>query len=383
LPQRPQSHVIGSRAAAAVAKVIADAGFAVETVVNDYGEDLLVQTAHAGQMDASRLWFQVKGTTNISRFRRKDGTLRYSFSFEQVGRWLRSADPVVVVLWDVAQSVGYRAMPMAQINAWERDVHNKRNAVLVFEPVPQFDTEEVRACAWVSRFYSCWRLLRMGDGLDQEIALAQEIEPESRPRLHRWTALTDFLALVGMIDKVYEPGGAGVKIRPESHRRVLELAELIGTRAQDSLSTEDKVGEAIFIAIAMTIEEMQEQLTGFRLEPPRHVIPNELHDAAAHAFRHLMFPQGWGQKPFELTYEQIVEIFRDHGVSGSIAIIADNSVPDVVFLLESGDVQALDRDDLQEILSGLFGTTIKFVTDPTPWDAPILPLTGSSGGGDL
>jgi hypothetical protein len=66
MPKRDDKHIIGDKASLAVQRIIADAGFAVETISNDYGEDLLVQTHHAGEIDASRLWFQVKGTMNLA-----------------------------------------------------------------------------------------------------------------------------------------------------------------------------------------------------------------------------------------------------------------------------------------------------------------------------
>ena len=73
MPQRPKEHVLGDQALNEVAAVISRAGHAVERVANDYGEDLLVQTSHAGRMDASRLWLQVKGTESLDRYRRKRG----------------------------------------------------------------------------------------------------------------------------------------------------------------------------------------------------------------------------------------------------------------------------------------------------------------------
>ena len=98
---------------AAVAAVIADAGHAAERVVNDYGEDLLVQTSYAGRMDASRLWFQVKGTASVDRYRLKRGGFSISVDLDHELRWSRSADLVVIVLWDVAENVGWYALPEA------------------------------------------------------------------------------------------------------------------------------------------------------------------------------------------------------------------------------------------------------------------------------
>lgn len=45
------------------------------------------------QMDASRLWVQVKGTRNLQRYTRRNGCLRYSVPMGHAIRWLRSADP--------------------------------------------------------------------------------------------------------------------------------------------------------------------------------------------------------------------------------------------------------------------------------------------------
>jgi hypothetical protein len=101
MPRRTSSHAIGDRATAAVQTVVTDAGFVAETIKNDYGEDLLVQTSHAGEIDASRLWLQVKGTSNITKHRRRDDSFTYSVPVGHAIKWARSGDPVHVVLWDV------------------------------------------------------------------------------------------------------------------------------------------------------------------------------------------------------------------------------------------------------------------------------------------
>jgi hypothetical protein len=110
-------HRTADQASIAVQAVIADAGFAVEIIHNDYGEDLLVQTSHADEVDASRLWIQVKGTTAMARHRRRFGCA-HPVGFKHAIKWARSSDPVVVVLWDVAASVGYLSHPKAQVEAW-------------------------------------------------------------------------------------------------------------------------------------------------------------------------------------------------------------------------------------------------------------------------
>jgi len=62
MPQRPSRHRIASQAVAAVRKIWADAGAAVDEIGEDYGEDLLIRPCLGEHMDKSRLWVQVKGT---------------------------------------------------------------------------------------------------------------------------------------------------------------------------------------------------------------------------------------------------------------------------------------------------------------------------------
>ena len=102
MPIRSASHRIADRAVSAVTALCNRIGWACEVVVNDYGEDLLVQPTLADRVDNCRLWIQVKGTEDVARFETASG-LSLPVSFDHAVRWTRSADLVVVALWDVSR----------------------------------------------------------------------------------------------------------------------------------------------------------------------------------------------------------------------------------------------------------------------------------------
>jgi hypothetical protein len=128
--------------------MLADAGHAVNHVMKDYGEDLLIETSHSGRIDATRLWIQVKGTAVIDRYRSKDGSLRYSFPVEHVLRWIRTADAVVVVLWDTQAWQGWYADP-SQLEG--RFLYPQNTVTLRFEQADMLTPESLHKLVWNSR----------------------------------------------------------------------------------------------------------------------------------------------------------------------------------------------------------------------------------------
>ena len=101
MPKRPHSHRVADQAVNRVESIFVNCGCACDRIQHDYGEDLLVQTALNDEVDPLRIFVQVKGTTDIQRFRNKG--LAYSLGVPKplAQRWARSAELVVIVLWDV------------------------------------------------------------------------------------------------------------------------------------------------------------------------------------------------------------------------------------------------------------------------------------------
>jgi hypothetical protein len=199
MPARPKSHVIRDQAVAAVIGVVARAGYAAEVVSQDYGEDLLVQTSHAGRMDASRLWLQVKGTAAVERHLTASGDLRMSITFDHALRWSRSADLVAVVLWDVKSSKGWFALPLDQVDPIEGFVSEQRTIRLWFEQTDQFSPEAVRQLAWDSRIQHFRQLMLSARNIDFE----REERGEEKSKLVSILAL-DFLILLGVAERTSE-----------------------------------------------------------------------------------------------------------------------------------------------------------------------------------
>jgi Domain of unknown function (DUF4365) len=164
MPERTEQHEIAEIAVTAIQSVIAAAGFAVERVTNDYGEDLLVQTSHAGQMDASRMWVQAKGTRSIDSHTRSDGRLAISVQRDHLTRWARSADPVVIVLWDCSANIGY----FTRLDDRPRSAEAHATATIFLEREHTFDVDTVVELAWMSRIEHYQRLILVAHDLLEE-----------------------------------------------------------------------------------------------------------------------------------------------------------------------------------------------------------------------
>jgi hypothetical protein len=406
MPRRPQAHVIADRATAAVSRLITDAGFAVEVVQNDYGEDLLVQTAHAGQMDATRLWFQIKGTENIQRHTRKDGAIRLSFPFDQVLRWLRSADPVAVVLWDVANDQGYLAWPMSQAGAWQSVFANDKRAILTFSG--PLDVDQVSDIAWIGRFYHYWRLFKMAEARDEEVqASIGPVADMGRQQPH---IIADFLELLQVVERGEDARNPGWRISPAARARfgnvlghILDNPDARDTAelafAEDT--SQDSLGSLVLAANMIVIEDFQLQVTGFQLAPPASTIPMALLAAGAKFLRVLEFPDGLDEisellnRAENLTavettgpsitvdgkrqigFSQIVELLRAGGVHGDVFIVGAKKDPRLILLIEHELPQSKGLY-LSAALNELLGIDVALVIDAEPWsDAALIPITTS------
>jgi hypothetical protein len=188
--------VIGDRAVSAVMDTVAHAGYAAEIVSKDYGEDLLVQTSHVGQMDASRLWLQVKGTASLDRHLLKSGDLRLPVSFDHALRWARSADLVAVVLWDVESSRGWYTLPLSQVDQIGGFINERQTMTLQFDRRDAFSSEVVHSLAWESRINHFRYLMLSARSIDRDRAE----RGEEKSRLIKLLAL-DFLILLGIVEQ--------------------------------------------------------------------------------------------------------------------------------------------------------------------------------------
>jgi hypothetical protein len=262
--ENPREHQIGLQAVAAVCSILADAHQIYEEISKDYGEDILVKTSHAGQVDASRLWIQVKGTENIDRYRlkkwkKKKGEFSYPISFDHAIRWIRSVDLVIFVLWDVKEGVGWYAVPRRQVDDWKGMKCGNKDTRLYFGPYDHdfddeprpfskgvFDVDAVKRLAWESRFEHVRLLLLDANEAARE---AGRLSPSGEPDSNRQTLiLAEFLKLLGMIDPEVEPGQ--IKINQETRALCTAIVE----ERRGRLPGED-LHEKVLAAALLTVQE--------------------------------------------------------------------------------------------------------------------------------
>ena len=146
-------HVVADRAISAVRTIWADQGAAVEEVRRDYGEDLLVQTQLRGRLDDSRIWVQVKGTTQ--RLRNENACpspVRVASSLAL--RWIRSLDLVVVVQWNLREEKGWYAVPRNIVSQAHLLEHLNETTAINFSKSDNFDVSAANRLAWLARIDS-------------------------------------------------------------------------------------------------------------------------------------------------------------------------------------------------------------------------------------
>ncbi|MGV9675449.1 DUF4365 domain-containing protein [Nocardia sp. NPDC003482] len=157
MTHRPRSHEIASIAAAAVSRMWTDQGAAVEEVRNDYGEDLLVQTSHNGEMDDSRIWVQVKGREKLSLSKRAGSPPNLVVDSSHALRWVNTADLVVVVQWDITRNTGWYVIPKDVIRSYDLLESGRPTIGLRFEPNLILDAEAVNRITWDARLWHASR----------------------------------------------------------------------------------------------------------------------------------------------------------------------------------------------------------------------------------
>jgi Domain of unknown function (DUF4365) len=229
--QNPEEHVIARQAADAVRSLISDAGHVPEDVTHDYGEDLLVQTSHRGQMDASRMWFQVKGTAKLDRYRAKGG-FRLPISVDHAVRWVRSLDLVVVALWDVVEKVGWYAIPRDQVDLYGSVTSEQKEITLHFDEADLLSVESVDRLAWRSRLEH-YRMLLLAAG-DAELHLERTQGIKSDERV--LTAL-DFTDLVEVTERRVDEEGIRFRVQAGAWDAFAEIVQ-----AKDLSTLNEKEG---------------------------------------------------------------------------------------------------------------------------------------------
>ncbi|MEU6688466.1 DUF4365 domain-containing protein [Streptomyces sp. NPDC046832] len=179
LTRRPAQHRIASLAVAAVRREWNLQGHAVDEIHEDYGEDLLVQICHEGRMDPARVWVQVKGTERDCT-RKALPSIRVKAN--QVLRWARTADLVIVVLWDVQNDRGWFTIPQDQFDHIELANLPNSSTSLTFSREHPFDQSAVSTLCWAARIEHTNRAMVYEQS---HLSEAREMEMDAALKFHK------------------------------------------------------------------------------------------------------------------------------------------------------------------------------------------------------
>ena len=200
MPQRPSSHIISDQALNRVMHVCNQCGWACEVVQKDYGEDLLVQTELDGNVDECRLWIQVKGTKNLSRYKTKKHGISMKIAMDRALRWIRSADLVVVVLWDVTKNRGLWTLPRFTLDEVQWRVLQQQESRLFFRNNAVFNKNQGVRIGWIARVYHYTRLLSDDIGMAFSHARLPYEQGKNPNRSSKIPLIGyDFLCLLGIL----------------------------------------------------------------------------------------------------------------------------------------------------------------------------------------
>ena len=177
------SHKLAHKAVLAVSTVLSKVDALSESIKNDYGEDLIVQTALKDVADNFTLLIQVKGTG-----RRPDanGAIRIPLEVQHLFRWASHGQPVLVCVFSELTGDIFAFSPRDTISLWEISTSTKATKVVRLDRNMLFDESSAVRFIWKSRIEYYARMLAWSEsklnydfGLDGARSRREFIEREA------------------------------------------------------------------------------------------------------------------------------------------------------------------------------------------------------------
>jgi hypothetical protein len=143
MPKKTESQHLGEAGAASITSLLVKAGWSVDQVHSDYGEDLICQTFLNKQADPFRITIQVKSASSL-----RPATLER----DHVIKWMCSLDLMVIGFWDDSNSNAYYFIPDHYWNLSEV-VFSKNKSFRITIPMwTPLTNLEITRLEWISRF---------------------------------------------------------------------------------------------------------------------------------------------------------------------------------------------------------------------------------------
>lgn len=150
------NHLLSQRAVLAVCTVLDRAGAMSETIKNDYGEDLLVQTQLRDSADNFHILVQVKG----SRLKCKsNGDFYLSFDVGHLQRWVSNSSPVLVCVYDEVSRKIFAFYPRQKFSLWFLSTTNRNSIRISFGDGDVFNEDTAKSFIWKCRVEYFSRML--------------------------------------------------------------------------------------------------------------------------------------------------------------------------------------------------------------------------------
>lgn len=156
MPTISPSHRLAQKASIAVSAIFDDAGALSERIVNDYGEDLLVQPQLDDEADAFRIFIQVKGTTLQ---RSKKGYFRIKLDVDHLRRWASQIEPVIVCVWDYRRKKAFAFSPQERFSLWMLATTKSKSLTVHLRGDDVLDSESAKRLIWECRIWHFSRML--------------------------------------------------------------------------------------------------------------------------------------------------------------------------------------------------------------------------------
>lgn len=252
MPHRPVQHQISDRAVSKVREVWTSTGAAVEEIRQDYGEDLLVQTCLDGKMDSTRIWVQVKGVAKAPKMR-ANGKTQVRVRADLALRWSRTADILVLVLWDIANDVGWYAIPTRTELHGELAGLGHAMIALPIDSADRFNSESAQVIAWEARMEHLAGFVRNFRGMQEEDYDDNDPDKGLWATVAITEAIVEMMVNLNMVDLTLHRDLRAATINPDFKNSVLDNAEEMGSATPDE--AEDYVDYLLLSSLLKQIEK--------------------------------------------------------------------------------------------------------------------------------
>ncbi len=250
-PKRPRSHINADKSIARITQAFLSAGWSVEELDKDYGEDLFVRIFHNEEATQYTFFVQAKSSQNLARYKTNGGKyIRYPIDISHLDHWTQFWEPVILVVWDSLSDIAYWEV----VQSPEKPIDNSGRHARFYVPIDNILDSEglmriaVRTRSRHERFererhgaqvliHMLGEILNIGIEYDPQAGFLIITEPSGEKQV---TVFGRALEMIKGVEELPDISG-----KEEVNKSIQALAELCRSprRIQQRDSEENIVGE--------------------------------------------------------------------------------------------------------------------------------------------